>query len=49
MKRKLSEVEIWDSMVIACEKSLEHAKHRLAKARAKENELADNEQPINES
>lgn len=44
MRQQPTDVEIWDSIVCAYQRSLEHAKHKLA--RAKENELTNKEQLI---
>ena len=44
MQQQPTEVEIWDSIVCAYQRSLEHAKHKLAKA--KEKELINKEQLI---
>lgn len=44
MQKQPTEVEIWDSLVCAYQRSLEHAKHKLAKA--KEKELINQDQPI---
>ncbi len=46
MRQQPTEAEIWESMVCAYEKSLEHAKHKLAEAQAKENKLSCNVQLI---
>ena len=42
MRQQHTEVEIWVSMVYAYEKSLEHARYKLAEA--KEKELTKKEQ-----